>query len=117
MSAPPARKLGRARGDAAGEPHEVAERRLRRREARDAQRRRGLLRLDVSVGVFAAIALLLATPGVAYAAVIALLVLAACVASVAVERRRSRRRRRPRRRPPAARDARADRRRSLRRSR
>ncbi|HEV2975327.1 MAG TPA: hypothetical protein VGX69_10100 [Solirubrobacteraceae bacterium] len=97
MSAPPARNLGRARGAASGQPRELAERRLRRREASEAQRRRGLLRLDVGVGVLAAIVLLLATPGVAYAALIALLVVAVCVASLAVERRRSRRRGRSRR--------------------
>ncbi len=95
---PPPRNLRRPRrAEPDREPRAEAERRLRRREASEARRRRGLLRLDVGVGVLAALVLLLATPGVAYAALVALLVLAVCVASVAVEHRRSRRRRPPRR--------------------
>jgi apolipoprotein N-acyltransferase len=78
-AAPPPR---RARG--------TAELRLRRR---DAQRRRGLFRLDVALGVLAAIMLLLATPGIAIAAIVALLALVAIITSVAVERRRARRHR------------------------
>ncbi len=92
MSAtPPAGDARARRGAHDYESRDVGELRLRRREA---QRRRGLLRLDVALGVLGAIVLLLATPGVAFAAIVALLVLVACVASVAVERRRSRRRRR-----------------------
>ncbi|HEY2181200.1 MAG TPA: hypothetical protein VGH09_05965 [Solirubrobacteraceae bacterium] len=54
-----------------------------------ARRRRGLLRLDIAIGVLLALVLLLATPGVAYAAIVAVLVLAGCVVSTAVGRWRS----------------------------
>lgn len=93
MSAtPPARDERRTPGAGEYERRGAAEVRLRRREARDAQRKSRLLRLDLGIGVLAAIVLLLATPGVAFAAIIALLVLAACAGSVAVERWRARRR-------------------------
>ncbi len=91
MSARPARTARDARRDPGERPRNAAEVRLRRREAREAQRRRGLLRMDVAIGVLCAIVLLLATPGVAFAAIVALFVLAACAASVAIEHRRSRR--------------------------
>jgi hypothetical protein len=85
-AAPPPR---RARGTSAPPGYESrgrAELRLRRRDAR---RRRGLFRQDVAFGVLAAIVLLLATPGIAIAAIVALLVLVAIAASVVIERRRS----------------------------
>ena len=92
MSAtPPARNARSTRRAPTQRPRNAAEARLRRREAREARRRRGLLRMDVGLGVLAAIVLLLATPGVAFAAIIALLVLIVCAVSVAIEHRRSRR--------------------------
>jgi hypothetical protein len=57
----------------------------RRRQAR---RRRRLARLDLGLGVLGALVLLIATPGLAITALVALLVLALCLLSVAVERRR-----------------------------
>jgi|ERR1700722_13308317 len=64
-----------------------------RRELRarrdNARRRRGLLRLDIAIGVLLALVLLLATPGIAFAAIIALLVLAGWAVSIAVGRWRS----------------------------
>jgi hypothetical protein len=66
----------------------VAELRARRRLAR---RRQRVARIDLGLGVLGAIVLLLATPGLAITALIALLVLALCALSVIVERRRRRR--------------------------
>jgi hypothetical protein len=63
--------------------------RFRRREAR---RRRRLARVDLGLGVLGAIVLLLLTPGLAIAALLGLVIVALCVASVVFERRRSRRR-------------------------
>jgi len=63
-----------------------SELRARRENAR---RRRGLLRLDIAIGVLLALVLLLATPGVAFAAIVALFVLAGWAVSVAVGRWRS----------------------------
>lgn len=59
--------------------------RARRREAR---RRRRLARLDLGLGAFVALVLLIATPGLAITAVIALIMLALCVLSVVLERRK-----------------------------
>ncbi len=101
MSAmPPAKDVPTRGRPPAGQARGMGELRLRRREA---QRKRGLLRLDLAVGVLAAIVLLLITPGVAVAAIVALLVLAGCVGSVFVERRRRRRRLREADGEPAAR--------------
>jgi|CZKG01.1.fsa_nt_gi Flp pilus assembly protein TadB len=72
-------------------PRDISRLQARRRAA---NRRRRLFRLDVGVGVFAAIVLLIATPGLAIAAVIAVLLLLGCVASVVIGRRRRRRRER-----------------------
>jgi hypothetical protein len=44
--------------------------------------------VDLGLGVLGALVLLIATPGLAIAALIALLVLAGCLLSVVVERRR-----------------------------
>ncbi len=78
--------------------------RARRRQAR---RRQRLARIDIGLGVAAALILILITPGLAISGLVALLVLLACVASFAIERRRSdparalrRRGRRLGRRPP-----------------
>ena len=77
------------RGGRAGPPsREVSELRERRRLAR---RRQRLARIDLGLGAAGALVLLLATPGLAVSAVIALLVLALCGLSVVVERRRRRR--------------------------
>ena len=100
MSAPrPSRQRPQRRSAAAGgpaapatpampagsEPRDISLLRARRREA---DRRRRLLRLDLALGVLGAIVLLLATPGLAIAAVVAGVLLAVCVVSVLVERRR-----------------------------
>jgi predicted membrane metal-binding protein len=63
--------------------------RARRREA---HRRRRLLRVDLGLGLLGAVLLLILTPGVAIAALFALVLLAVCILSVVLERRRARRR-------------------------
>jgi len=70
---------------AGSEPRDISLLRARRREA---DRRRRLLRLDLALGVLGAIVLLVATPGLAMAAVVAGVLLAVCAVSVLVERRR-----------------------------
>jgi hypothetical protein len=79
--------------------------RARRRRAR-ASRSRRLARVDVGLGLLLALAVLLASPGLAIGALVGLLVLAACGASLLIQRRRraSRRAHRARRRPDAAGD-------------
>ena len=62
-----------------------APRALRARRRSDRRRRR-VARLDVAVGLLLALVLVLATPGLAIAAVIALLVLGICLVSVLLER-------------------------------
>jgi predicted membrane metal-binding protein len=59
--------------------------------------------LDIALGVVGAIVLIVATPGLAVSALIALLVLALCGLSLMVERRRRTRDRRSPRRSRAAR--------------
>ncbi len=80
-------------------PRDIARLRARRRAAR---RRQRLLRVDLGLGVFVAIVLLVATPGLAIAAIMAGLLLALCVLSVVLERRRRRAATQPElaRRPP-----------------
>jgi Flp pilus assembly protein TadB len=68
---------------------DMSQLRSRRREAR---RRRRLVRVDLGLGLLGAIVLLLATPGLAIATLLALVLIALCVLSVVLERRRSRRR-------------------------
>jgi UPF0716 family protein affecting phage T7 exclusion len=63
--------------------HDMARLRERRRRAR---RRRRLARLDATLAVTGAIVVLLATPGLAIAALVALILLAVCVASLVWER-------------------------------
>jgi uncharacterized membrane protein len=63
---------------------DVAQLRARRRQAR---RRRRLARLDLGLGVLAAIVLIVGTPGLAISGLIALIVLAACAVSFILERR------------------------------
>ena len=74
---------------------DIGELRARRRQAR---RRRRLARLDLGLGVLGAIVLWILTPGLAIAALVALLVLALCLLSVVVERRRRTRAQEPPRR-------------------
>lgn len=62
---------------------------------RGVSRRRHLARVDVAIGVVGALVIVLATPGLAIAAVIALVVLLLCAISLAVERTLARRRARP----------------------
>jgi len=69
-------------------PADIAELRTRRRQAR---RMRRLARVDVGLGVFGALVLLIASPGLAITGLIAVLVLAACVISALVQRRIHRR--------------------------
>ena len=76
--------------NASGAPRDPGALRARHRSAR---RRRRVARLDVAIGLVLALVLVLATPGLAIAAVIALLVLAICLASVLLERLSGRRRR------------------------
>jgi len=64
-----------------------------RRRRRAAQRRR-LARVDVAIGIVGAGVIVLATPGLAIAALIALIVLLLCGVSVLVERGLARRRER-----------------------
>lgn len=71
-----------------GDRSETGQRARRRRAA---QRRR-LARVDVAIGIVGAGVILLATPGLAIAALIALIVLLVCALSVVVERRLARRR-------------------------
>jgi Flp pilus assembly protein TadB len=72
---------------AAPVPRDIGLLRARRREA---NRRRRLLRVDLGIGVAVALILLLATPGLAIAAILAGVLLLACVASVVHQRRRAR---------------------------
>jgi Flp pilus assembly protein TadB len=69
-------------------PREISQLRARRRAL---DRRRRLFRLDLAVGVLAAIILMVATPGLAIAALVAGVMLIACFVSVILERRRRRR--------------------------
>jgi Flp pilus assembly protein TadB len=68
-------------------PPEMAHLRARRREAR---RKRRVARIDIGIGVFVAIVLLLATPGLAITGLVVLGILLLCGASVVRERRRAR---------------------------
>ena len=61
----------------------------RRRQAR---RRRHLIRVDIGLGLLISVVAILFAPGLAIVAVVALLVLAICIVSHLLERRRSRRR-------------------------
>jgi Flp pilus assembly protein TadB len=69
-------------------PREISQLRARRRAL---NRRRRLFRLDLAAGVLVAIVLLVATPGLAIAALVAGAMLIACFVSVIFERRRRRR--------------------------
>jgi len=77
------------------EPRERSGLRARRRRSSQSRRRR-LARIDAAIGLAAAAVLLLASPGLAIAAIVALLVLAGCGVSLLVQRRPGRRRPRAR---------------------
>jgi hypothetical protein len=64
-----------------------------RARRRDARRRRHHFRIDVALGLVIAIVALLLGPGLAPVAIVALLVLAACILSIPLGGWRSRRRR------------------------
>jgi len=63
--------------------------RARRRRARE---RRRLARLDVAIGAFVALLLLIVSPGLAITGLVALLMLAAVLTSLAISHRRARQR-------------------------
>lgn len=81
-------ELPRRREPVPAPPADIARLRARRR---DALRRRRTARVDLGLGVLGAIVLWIVTAGLAIAALIAGIVLAACVASFVVQRRRRRR--------------------------
>ncbi|HEV3034190.1 MAG TPA: hypothetical protein VGX72_05310 [Solirubrobacteraceae bacterium] len=60
-------------------PADIAALRIRRRQA---QRKRRLARVDLGLGVFAGLMLLIISPGLAISGLVALLVLTACAISV-----------------------------------
>ncbi|HEX3518236.1 MAG TPA: hypothetical protein VHT29_04295 [Solirubrobacteraceae bacterium] len=68
-------------------PRDISQLQARRRAA---ERRRRLFRLDIGLGVLMAVILLIVTPGLAIAAVLAVAMLLGCVASVVIARRRRR---------------------------
>jgi hypothetical protein len=84
----PSRASARPPARSAPAVRDMTQLRLRRREAR---RRRRLFRVDLGLGLLGAIVLLLATPGLAVAALLALGVIVLCIGSLLLERRRSRR--------------------------
>jgi hypothetical protein len=67
---------------------------LRERRARSRRRTR-LARLDLGIGVFAAIFLLIVSPGLAITGLVALLLLVGVFGSIFIQRRRTRRARAP----------------------
>ena len=76
--------------NAATPPKDMSHLHARRRQAR---RRRYLIRVDMGLGLLVAMVALLVSPELAIVAIAALLVLAICIFSTLIERRRSRRRR------------------------
>jgi hypothetical protein len=96
MSAESADDAARANG-LPSEPHaDVSRLHARRREAR---RRRHLARVDVGLGLLGALVLVIATPGLAITGLVALIVLALCGLTFALDRRRKPGRRGPPREP------------------
>jgi Flp pilus assembly protein TadB len=73
---------------AAGQPRDLSQLHARRRQER---RRRNLARLDVGLGLACAVVLIVATPGLAITALVALLVLLVCGLSFVLERSLTRR--------------------------
>lgn len=89
MSGQPASKGAPTRPPTARPPRDIGELRARRQWAR---RRTRLARIDLGLGVAAAILVSLLSPGVAITAIIAVIVLLAVLASVLVEHRARKRR-------------------------
>lgn len=81
----PSKRPARSAGRAAAAPRDASQLRARRREA---LRRRRLLRVDLGAGLLAALVILVFTPGLAIAALVALLLLAVCATSIVLEHRR-----------------------------
>jgi Flp pilus assembly protein TadB len=73
---------------AAGQPRDLSQLHARRRQER---RRRNLARLDMGLGLVCAVVLIVATPGLAITALVALLVLLVCGLSFVLERSLTRR--------------------------
>jgi Flp pilus assembly protein TadB len=94
MNAEPSGEIQAADTRSGRPPVDAARRQARRREA---HRRRHLARVDLGLGLAAAVVLLLAAPGLAISALIALTVLALCLLTFVLERRRSAERRREQR--------------------
>jgi len=88
-AARPSSDVTRSRAPRSQPPRHISELRSRRRLA---ARRRRLARVDLGLGLLGAIVLLIATPGLAIAALVAAGLLAFCIVSVALERRQARRR-------------------------
>jgi peptidoglycan/LPS O-acetylase OafA/YrhL len=85
MSAEPSDEGPASNGLSSESRADVAELHARRREAR---RRRHLARVDVGLGLAGALVLVIATPGLAITGLVALIVLALCGLTFAVDRRR-----------------------------
>jgi Flp pilus assembly protein TadB len=96
------RRDGPGRGGPPGIPVTAPNEKLRERR-RAAQRRKHLARVDVGLGLLAALIIVVAAPGLAITALIVLIMLIAVGIAYLVERQlRARRRRRPGGEPPAA---------------
>jgi hypothetical protein len=87
-------------------PRDASELQARRRQVR---RHRHLARVDVGLGLLAALVLIIATPGLAISGLLALVVLGACLFSLRRERRGHRGRGRRARRAARGRSGRGDR--------
>jgi Flp pilus assembly protein TadB len=96
MSAESSDEAARANGVRSEPRADISRLRARRREAR---RRRNLARVDVGIGLVGAVVLVIATPGLAITGLVALIVLALCGLTFALERRRRPARRRTPREP------------------
>jgi Flp pilus assembly protein TadB len=96
VSAEPSDEAARANGLPSEPGAQVSRLHARRREAR---RRRNLARVDVGFGLVGAAVLVIATPGLAITGLVALIVLALCGLTFAVDRRRRPARRRAPREP------------------
>jgi hypothetical protein len=84
MNAEPSDETARSNGLSSEPRADVARLHARRREAR---RRRRLARVDVGLGLVGALVLVLATPGLAITGLVALIVLALCGLTFALDRR------------------------------
>jgi hypothetical protein len=91
MSAESSDEAARTNGLTSDPRADVSRLHARRREAR---RRRNIARVDVGLGLAAAAVLVIATPGLAITGLVALIVLALCGLTFALDRRRRPARRR-----------------------